>query len=247
LGVMYYGLQTNQNLGTGGQIIPGRDQNLSGEHQGEDRASWLARTASRAIQPVVPENGPEILKNATTPAGLDFVMQSVGGMLGQDGMLALTLAVESETKGYVPAKEELPIVSKIFAKYPTANVEPIRTFYERAERVQEVSATMKHLLTEDPERLAVYMVHNQEDLALIGVFDKSRQAIANYSRALQDLKDAPAGTFTSEDRRLYEKQYLQLMIETARQADMMARSVDKIREQRTKAAKGTSSPPASRP
>lgn len=232
MGVLYYGLQTNQNLGTGGNLVPGRDEHLAGEHQGEDRASWLARSVSRAVQPVIPDGGPEILKNATTPAGLDYILGTVGGMVGQDGLLALTQAVEAESKGYVPAKEELPIVNKVIARYPSTNVEPIRTFYERAERVQEVQATMKHLLTEDPERLAPYMLTNQEDMALIGIYDKSRQALSNYSRAIQQLKDAPAGTFTSEDRRSYEAQYIRLMIETARQANLMAREVDRLKESR---------------
>lgn len=223
-GVLYYGLQTGKNLGTGGNIIPPRDANLAPEHQGEERASWLARTVSKAVAPMTPDVG--ILKTASTPAGLDYVLGTVGGMLGQDGINAVTLAVEAETKGYVPAKEELPIVSKIFARYPTANVEPIRTFYERAGRVQEVQATMKHLLGEDPERVLPYMVSNQADMTLVGVYDKTRQQLANFQRAIQDLKDAPAGTYTSEDRRLYEKQYLTMMIQMARQTNQFAKQVD---------------------
>jgi hypothetical protein len=226
MGALYLGLETNTNLGTGGNIVPGSDAELSAEHQGEDRASWLARTVSQRAQSVVPENGPEILKRATTPAGLDYIMNTVGGMLGQDALNALTIVANAEEKGYVPAKEELPIVSRVFTDYPIANVASIQRFYDRAEKVQTVGATMTHLMKEDPQRLVTYMTSNQADYSLAGVFTKSRQQIANYRRAIQDIKDMPAGAISSEDRRLYIKQYLGIMIETARMANQFAKAVD---------------------
>lgn len=226
-GVLYYGLQTNQNLGVGGPLVPPGDENLALSHQGEDRASWVARTVSQKVTPIVSPGAPQVLKNSVTPAGLDYVMTTVGGMLGQDGLLAVTQAVEAETKGYVPAKEELPIVSKVFAGYPTSNVMPIRRFYDRAEQVQTVGATIKHLVTEDPTRLLPYMASNQADYILLGTFTKARQDIANYRRAYQDLKDAPAGVMSSDDRRTYLRQYQTLMIETARMVNTFAIEVDK--------------------
>jgi len=228
MGVMYYGLQTNTNLGTGSPIVPEGDKDLAVEHQGEDKASWLARRISGRVAPILPDGAADILNNTATPAGLDFVMQSVGGMLGQDGLTALTQAVDAEQKGYVPAKEEYPIVSKIFASYPAANVGPVRDFYRRADGVQTVSATMHHLVKEDPARLAPYMAANRSQYVLVGLFAKSRQDIANYRRAIQDIKEAPAGTISSEDRRLYMRQYMTLMIETARQANTFAKEVDKV-------------------
>lgn len=228
MGVLYYGLQTNTNLGTGAPIVPEADKELSIEHQGEDKASWLSRVVSRRVAPIVPDGAPDLLKNTASPAGLDFIMQNVGGMLGQDGLTALTQAVDAEQKGYVPAKEEYPLVSRVFAAYPTANVEPIRSFYDRANDVQTVAATINHLVKEDPARLGTYMASNRNNYALVGLFAKSRQDIANYRRAVQDIKDAPGETLSSEDRRLYIKQYMTLMIETARRANMFAKEVDKV-------------------
>lgn len=232
MGVLYYGLQTNTNIGLGGNIVPQGDENLAIEHRGEDRASWLARTVSKGAAKIVPDNAPDILKNAITPAGLDYINSSVGGMLGQDAMIALTQAMDAEQKGYVPAKEELPLVTRIFAGYPSTNVEPLRTFYERAEKTQEVGATINHLATEDPSRLATYMASNKRDYVLVGMFAKTRQDIANYRRAIQDIKDMPGGTVSSEDRRDYIKKYMTLMIETARQANLFAREVDRAYEGR---------------
>ena len=226
-GVLYYGLQTNQNLGLGSALTPPGDENLSLEHRGENHASWISRTVSQKIAPLVSPNAPQVLKNTLTPAGLDYVVNTVGGMLGQDALLAITQAVEAETKGYVPAKEEFPVVSKIFAAYPTGNVMPLRRFYDRAEQVQTVGATINHLTKEDPTRLMPYMMGNQSDYVLLGLFTKARQDIADYRRAYQDLKDAPAGTMSSEDRRTYLKQYQTLMIETARQVNTFATEVDR--------------------
>lgn len=227
-GVLYYGLQFNKNVPLGGNLIPQGDENLSPEHQGEDRASWVSRTVSQKITPLIGPNTPDLLRNASTPAGLDYIVNTVGGMLGQDGMLAVSQAVEAETKGYPPAKEELPIISKVFAQYPSSNVAPIRRFYDRAAQVQTVSATMNHLVKEDPTRLLPYMTSNQSDYILVGLFNKARQDIANYRRAYQDIKDMPGGAISADDRRSALKQYQVLMIETARQANAFAIEVDKI-------------------
>lgn len=231
-GVLYYGLQFNKNVPLGSSLIPQGDENLSPEHQGEDKASWVSRVVSQKITPLVGPNTPDILKNATTPAGLDYVMNTVGGMLGQDGLLAIGQAVEAETKGYVPAKEELPVVSKVFAAYPTSNVAPIRRFYDRASQVQTVGATINHLVREDPARLLTYMGSNQSDYILLGLFTKARQDIANYRRAYQDVKDMPAGAISNDDRRSALKQYQVLMIETARQVNAFADEVDRTQGKR---------------
>lgn len=226
-GVLYYGLQFNRNVPLGSSLIPQGDENLAPEHQGEDRASWVSRVVSQKVSPLVGPNAPDVLRNATTPAGLDYIMNSVGGMLGQDGLLAISQAVEAETKGYAPAKEEFPIVQKVFAGYPSLNVAPIRRFYDRASQVQTVGATINHLVGEDPTRLLPYMTSNQSDYALLGVFTKTRQDLANYRRAIQDVKDMPAGSISSEDRRAMIKQYQVIMIEVARQANIFAGEVDK--------------------
>lgn len=226
-GVLYYGLQFNQNLSFGSPLIPRGDEELSLEHMGEDKASWISRTVSKKVAPLIGPNVPDILQNSLTPAGLDYIVNTVGGMLGRDGLLAISQAVDAESKGYVPAKEELPIISRIFAGYPSSNVMPLRRFYDRADKVQSVSATMRHLVREDPTRLLPYMTSNQADYALIGVVSKARQDIANYRRAAQDIKDMPADAVSSEDRRTVLKRYQVLMIETARQANTFAADVDK--------------------
>lgn len=226
-GVLYYGLQTNRNMAFGSPLVPPGDENLALAHQGEDKASWLARKISQKVTPLVGPDAAEALKNASTPAGIDYIVSTVGGMLGQDAVLAVSQAVEAETKGYLPAKEELPIVSKIFAGYPTSNVMPLRRFYERAEKVQTVGATIDHLVREDPERLLTYMGSNQADYMMVGMFAKARQDIANYRRAYQDVKDMPAGTISSEDRRSMMKQYQILMIESARQVNAFSTEIDR--------------------
>jgi hypothetical protein len=58
------------------------------------------------------------------------------------------------------------------------------------------------------------------------MFEKARQDIANYRRAAEDIKKAPAGLMTSEDRRLYQRQYMTLMIETARQVNAYAEAIE---------------------
>lgn len=226
-GVLYYGLQTNRNMAFGNPLVPPGDENLATAHQGEDRASWVARKVSQKVSSLVGPESAEVLKNAATPAGIDYIVTTIGGMLGQDAVMAVSQAVEAETKGYIPAKEELPIISKIFAGYPSSNVMPLRRFYERAEQVQTVGATIDHLVREDPERLLTYMGSNQADYVMVGMFAKARQDIANYRRAYQDVKEMSSESISTEDRRNMMKQYQILMIESARQVNAFSTEIDR--------------------
>ena len=225
LGVTLLSLGTGTNVETGFPIIPQADQGLDPAHQGEQKASWLARTVAKKARPLVSENAPEVIKRLATPGGLDFALQSFGGMIGQDAMLALTQAADAESKGYVPSKEELPLVSRVFSGYPSLQVAPIQRFYRTAEQVEQVSQSLNHLLKEDPAEMVEYINSKQEMYPLIGVFMKTKQDIANYRRAILDVQQMP--DISSEDRRAIVKQYQVLMIESARMANTYASEVNK--------------------
>lgn len=225
VGEIPYSLQANQDLSWGGHIIPLADDQLALEHQGEDRASWISREVSKKIAPLAQGSESQMLRNAVTPAGLDYIIRNVGGMLGQDAVLAVSQAMEAQAKGYVPAKEELPIIKNVVVDYPNTKTRDIEQFYGRLGSVQTVGATIDHLAKEDPEKLARYMQDNQADYMLVGAFTQARQTLANFRRAIVDIKNMDADV-SSSDKREIIKVYISLMQQTAATAMMQAREID---------------------
>jgi hypothetical protein len=200
-GVIPYSLSANNDLGLGRAIIPIGDDQLELQYQGADKASWLARSVSSKIAPALQDSQNAMLRNAVTPAGLDFLTNSIGGMMGQDAVQAISQAVETQTKGYIPAAVELPIMKRIVAEYPSMSTRNIERFYENTQRVQTAALTMKNLLNEHPEDAMQYYERNSQLIALAPVFDKQRQSIANFRRAILDTKNAPASVMNSDQKR----------------------------------------------
>lgn len=226
VGQIPYSLQANQDLSWGGTIIPLADDQLALEHQGEDRASWISREISKKVGPLAQGSDNQMLRNAVTPAGLDFIIRSVGGMLGQDAVTAISQAMEAQTKGYVPAKEELPLIKNVVVDYPSTKTRDIEQFYDRLGSVQTVGKTMSHLAVEDPEKLIGYMENNQADYMLVGAFGQARQTIANFRRAIVDVRRMDSSEIDPASRREIIKTYIQLMQQTAATAMMQAKEID---------------------
>ena len=227
VGEIPYSLQANQDLSWGGHIIPTADDQLALEHQGEDRASWISREISKKIAPLAQDSESQMLRNAVTPAGLDYIIRNVGGMLGQDAVTAVSQAMEAQTKGYVPAKEEYPLIRNVIVDDPNTKTRDIEQFYQRLGKVQTVGATIDHLAKEDPEKLARYMVDNQADYMLVNSFSQARQSIANYRRAIVDIKNMDGKDVSSDDRRQITKTFINLIQQSASTAMLQAKEIDK--------------------
>ena len=226
VGQIPYSLQANQDLSWGGHIIPLADDQLALEHQGEDRASWISREISKKIAPLAQGSESAMLRNSVTPAGLDYIIRSVGGMLGQDAVLAISQAMEAQEKGYVPAKEELPMIRNVVVDYPNTRTRDIEQFYDRLRSVQTVGATINHLAREDPEKLADYMENNQADYMLVKAFGQTRQTIANFRRAIVDIRRMDGDEISSTDKREIAKTYVELINQAAATAMLQAKEID---------------------
>ena len=226
-GVIPYSLQANQDLSTGRTIIPGGDEDLALQYQGEQNASWIARSVSRVVAPHFQDSGSPMVKNAVTPAGIDYLINSVTGMLGQDLAKGVSQAVDEEQKGYVPAKEEYPIIGKLFAQYPTFNVRSVQNFYARAARVQSVGATINHLAATDQKQVIPYVEANKTDVALIDAYAQARQTIANARRTITDIKNAPQNVMDQATRQRFINMQLQQVIDYTTQIEKFTAQVDK--------------------
>lgn len=226
-GVIPYSLQANQDLSTGRTIIPGGDEDLALQYQGDLNASWLARSVSKAVVPFAQNSQSQMVRNAVTPAGIDYLINSVTGMLGQDLAKGVSQAVEEEQKGYVPAKEEYPLIGKLFAQYPTFNVRSVQNFYDRAAQVQTVGATINHLAAIDQKQVIPYVESNKKDVALIDVYAQARQSIANARRTIADIKTAPQGMMDQATRQKFINMQLEQIIQYTTQIEKFTAQVDK--------------------
>ena len=222
-GVVPATLLTNTDPSTGWSITPEGQDQLATQHQGEATASWLSRTISKRVGPAADELNWKVLQRTLSPAGLDYLFNAVGGMLGRDAVTAVSAALEFQETGYVPAKQEWPVVKQVFAQTPSKQTHDLQEFYDRAERIETVGKTMAHLIKEDPEALLPYMEQHMDEARLVKLYASSRSQIAGFRRAYNDLREMHTDIVSSADRRLMQAEYIRQMNEVARLANEFAK------------------------
>jgi len=229
IGVVPLSLMTNYKIGWGSPITPSSDKNLDPNMQGADNASLPSRIIADAVSPISQNTDLEALRRAMSPAGLDYAIGTIGGMMGQDALKALDAALVYRDKGYLPAKEELPLISRYAVKYPSMNVKDVQEFYNRDEKVQAAAGTVKELATSDPTLLLDYYTHNMDRIQLIKVHDEVRQKVADLRRAIDDIQHMPDGMVEREVRDATIKQFTQLIIDHMKIANDLARQMKENR------------------
>jgi len=210
-------------LSRGFDIYPEWEASLDIEHRGEASASFLSRQVSKVVAPLADATNMRALENATTPAGLDFLANSLGGMLGKDALTIASQAIEYDQKGYVPAMRELPIIREVLVTMPTTRTRSVQDFYNKAEEVERASTTFTHWVKEDPDKAVAYMEANMDKLGMAKMFDQTRGSIASYRRAIADIKTMDSKLISSEDRRKMVAEYTNMILEAAKLANDLSK------------------------
>jgi Large polyvalent protein associated domain 38 len=221
IGVIPLSLWANKDLRYGTPIVPESSAGADPAMQGYDNASLPSRFIANAISPYSQDLSSDGLRRLASPAGMDYVMNTFAGMFGQDALRAVNDALIYKQQGYLPAKEEWPLVSRFMGRYPSMNTYDAQKFYDNSAKIQAASTTVNKLLAEDPSKLADYYAQNGPRIALAKVYGEVRQQVANYRRALEDLKDAPPGTISKDQMEQIQKTIMQAMLSqmaTANQA-----------------------------
>jgi hypothetical protein len=217
IGVIPYSLQAGQDLSRGFELYPTWERQLDVEHRGENSASFMSRMLSKKIAPTIQENVPlKAIQNAVSPAGLDYLANALGGMLGRDALVLASQAVEYDQKGYVPAMKELPIIREVLVTTPSLRTRDIQQFYRHADEFERANTTFNHWLKEDIEKAVPYFEANIDKITNAKMFDTIRGQLANYRRAIADVKAMDASMISSEDRRKLIAEYTTMMLDMAK-------------------------------
>ena len=228
VGVVPYSLWSNKQIGLGTPIVPESQDQLNPTLQGFNNASNPARIVADALEPVSEPLQPgSALRRAMSPAGLDFIIGNVAGMAGQDALRLIDAGISYREKNLIPSAEEMPIVSRAFARYPSMNTHSVREFYRVAPYVEEVATTIDRYARNDPTKLPAYIERHKGTLSLTKLYQKTRDNISSYRRAIEDARWLMlGGQLSQDDFRRVEDQFLRQIIF---QTDIANRITDSIR------------------
>ncbi len=211
IGVVPYSLYANKALGLGFPITPRKDENLNPIFQGYDNASLPARVVSEKLKPLSAATDSDMLRRAMSPAGIDYVTGQLTGMLGQDAVRLVGSAMEYANSGFLPPKDELPLIGRLVVRYPSMNVREVQTFYQRDAKVMETARTIDWYEKRDPSALGDYIEANMHSVMMIPEHQKARQKVADLRRAIDDLRSMPSGTTSRAYQRNLEADFVKLI------------------------------------
>lgn len=217
-------LWANKAMGSDTPIVPERDVGAEPSVGGEDTASPIARGLARAVAPWSSNFQNSTLRTATSPAGIDYMLGAAGGMAGQQGLQLMGVLQRWSQTGDLPPKEELPILNSVFAKYPSLSSGPITKFYDVAQKVDQTVKTLDYYMEHDPSKIADYYKVNSQWLQLADVYGPTRKSIADYRRAIEDIRNMPG--LTPDKRRTYINNYTEQMIREAEMANSIMKNMD---------------------
>ena len=227
VGVIPLSLWANKKTGLGSPIVPGRDARVDPAMQGRTDATLPSRIIADKVSDFSAQSNLEPLRAALSPAGLDYIFGTFAGMLGQDALRGLNAAMTYKQKGFLPSKEELPIMARLFARYPSMNVKEAQEFYDRDSKVQAAAGTITQYIQEDPTKLADYYTNNLDRVQLIKLHEEVRQKVADMRRAIDDLKNAPQGLIEKDLLDSTTKSFTALILQHMKIANDFATQLEK--------------------
>lgn len=204
------GVAMNKDIMTGTPIVPAELQDLEPQFQVKANTNLASRKLGEWFAPYV------------SPIQIDYFVQSIFGAIGRDVNKSFTIALKTDQRMPDPVDSELPWVGRFFGHYPSQNVEPIYTFYNRALDYETINKTVLYLGKHEPEKLPEYMQHHVSELALASVYAEARAKMAEVRAAIKSFDDLPSEFMSTEDRRQRKDQLLRAMIEIARLSNKMA-------------------------
>jgi len=100
--------------------------------------------------------------------------------------------------------------------YPNTSTKPVEDFYKYAERTDRRLQTFEHLAESDPAGMMEYYKRHESEIMLAEMFRQTRSDIADLRQGIEDLRNAPPGTISEQEKRDVSRQMQLQIIELSR-------------------------------
>lgn len=156
-----------------------------------------------------------------SPARIEAVWREATGTLGSEILKAADRAAERLIGADVPTIEPLaadaPVFGRLFARVPSTNVQPMREFYEQANRSSEAMRSIGLLeKAGDAEAYRRFLEQNFRDFALGPIYEGVRQQFADIRNDIEFYTRLPDSVVSPADKRRITNDLIRQMVETAR-------------------------------
>lgn len=218
-------IAANRDFFTDRPVVPEREAGLEPALAGASQASPLGQAVAKQLSPFSEKSTDQFARVAMSPAGIDYILGTAGGMIGQDILRAVASAKQWAVDHQMPPKQEMPIISRAFVRYPSQSTGPIQLFYDYAKKIDEVAQTLNYYERRDPKRLGDYVATNKQWIILTDVYNSARRDIADLRRAVEDIRNIPADILLPDRRRRYIDQYTEAILQRADMANKVAKRI----------------------
>lgn len=203
---------SNYSFFTGNNLIPAHLENSVPALQYRPGTTTTAQFISEQLMKIDPTIGSGTLARFASPVGIDHIVKSWTGSIGQGLMQIMDMAIDA-SGGYdapvKPAKrlEDLPFFSTFMVKYPSLGAKDIMEFNKEAKELQQrynaIRTGMKSMSPRD-QRIAQTLFTSTAFANL----QPMTQAMGQMSRAAQMIQ--MANTDPESKREQIENIYIQM-------------------------------------
>lgn len=217
----------NKDPLTGAPLVPEgyADSQMEPRFQVMPRTSTPAKVIGQVLNRAVdalPLGSDERAKLQISPINIDAFFTMALGSSGRD-IKAVSRYV-GKSKEIMPqtVAADLPVLGRLFGRYPSSNVEPLYYFYSRADRVEQVSNTVGRLIEYRPDDFGEYLEENTKDYIMAPVYASARKQMSDIRASIRTIEEMEFMDPASK-RELIDEQ-MKLIIELARGVNEIDRS-----------------------
>ena len=165
-----------------------------------------------------------------SPARLEAVYRGVTGTLGFQVKQAADRIVDRvDGKPSVPERTDADriILRRFFARSPSLNVEPIRTFYDGSSKTTEAIESFR-VNKNNPGVLEDLVNRRRLDLVLAPLYEATRTDFSEARRVMETIRGLPDDVMSARRKREVINQIIRQMIEKARIVNTAARKARNV-------------------
>ncbi len=209
VGQWYVGAKYNRETFTGAPVVPQDLEDLLPMYQISPNTSPIGRKVGEMLE--------------VSPIQVDFAIRSAFGGLGRDLLSAVSIVDRARRRAPEPVSADLPVVGRLFGRYPAGMVEPVYKFYRDAEEIEKVANTAAELAQSQPHKYAAFVKQHLNEIAVAEVYAGARESMAEIRSSIEAINSVKS--MDPKDKREYNDMMLRAIITLARQNNEIVRRV----------------------